>query len=283
MNDPFGFLLPGRNLSPQQRRQAELEDQLWASELEVFFDRLHLRSGARVLVYDCGLGFDLPRLAKRVAPLGEVIGVQPDPFLAHEARHLLRDYPGQGIRVVVGDPASDPIPDGVYEVVFLAWRKNSLQPSPRQPGEVSRILQRLRPWLSPQGRLAVWEDSAAGMHLYPKLPLLERTTRRWQRLQSQENSVISRSLAGEFAFCNILLESAHPIQKAEVPGSATGRWFEHWLQNQGPTWLEHDLISQRQWKRLQREIETRQVNPRTLYFSSQAFGVVGRSLTNFIA
>lgn len=281
MNDPFEILLPGRGLSPHQRKQAELEDALWGDELENFFEKLQLQKGARVLVYGCGLGYDLPRLAKRVAPQGEVIGVQPDPFLAHEARQRLRPLSGQGIRVVTGDP-SDPIPEGLYELIFLAWRQNELQPSPKRNSDVKQLLHQLRPWLSPQGRLACWEDSARGMHLYPKLPLLERTTRRWQRMQNQGQS-LAQSLAGEFTFCSLLLESARPVQIAEVPGSATNHWFEHWLQHQGPLWLENQLISPRQWKRLQFEIEIRRVNPSTLYFSPLAFGVVGRSLSSLIA
>ena len=259
--------------------QAQLLDQLWESELEEFFDRLQLRAGARVLVYNCGLGLDLPRLARRVAPNGEVVGVQPDPFLAHEVRHSLRDLRGQGIRIVLGDHTNEPIPDGLYEVIFVAWRSNELQP---HPPRVRELLQRLRPWLSPQGRLAVWEDCSMGMRLYPKLPLLDRTLRRWRRTQA-ERQALSCSLAGEFAYCNIMLESARPLQKAEVPGSATDRWFDHWLQKHGPDWVEGQLLTPRQWTRLQQQWDSRRVNPGTLYFSPQAFGVVGKALASYVA
>ena len=279
MHDPFGVILPGRTLSPQQRLQAKLLDQLWESELEEFFDRLQLRSGARVLVYNCGLGLDLPRLARRVAPHGEVVGVQPDPFLAHEVKHSLRDLRGMGIRIVLGDHTNDPIPDGLYEVIFVAWRNNDIQPA---PARVRDLIQRLRPWLSPQGRLAVWEDRSSGMQLYPSLPLLERTLRRWQRAQVQ-SPALSCSLAEEFAYCNIMLESARPLQKAEVPGSPTDRWFDHWLQKQGPDWVEAQLITPKQWTRLQQQWDSRRVNPGTLYFSPQAFGVVGKALASYVA
>lgn len=279
VNDPFGVILPGRSLTPQQRVQAQLLDQLWEAELEEFFDRLDLRPGARVLVYQCGLGNDLPRLARRVAPQGEVVGVQPDPFLAHEVRQNLREHKGKGIRVVLGDPAHDPIPEGLYEVIFVAWRDNYLQPWPPRARE---LLQRLRPLLSPQGRLAVWEDRSTGMRLYPRLPILERVMRRWQR-SLPPRPPLSDTLAAEFTYCNIMLESARPLQKAEVPGSITGKWMDHWLSRVGPQWVESQLLSPRQWVRLQAQWEGRRVNPGTLYYSPQAMGVVGKALSSFVA
>lgn len=277
MLERYGVILPGRTLTPEQREEARLLDLLWETELEDFFDRLQLRSGARVLVYDCGLGQDLPRLARRVAPLGEVVGVQPNPFLAHETRQFLQDYRGMGIRVVLGESASDPIPDGLYEVIFVAWRMNEIQKAPAQLAQVRGLLTRLRPWLSPHGRIAIWEDSPLGMQLYPPLPLLQRTLRRWQRTH-MPGPEMACSLAGEFTYCNIMLESARPLQKAEVPGSATGRWFDHWLQRQGPS-----LLTPRQWERLQQQWESRRINPSTLYFSPRAFGVVGKALQSFVA
>lgn len=278
MNDPFSFIMPGRSLTPQQRLQAQLLDQLWETELEEFFDRLDLRPGARVLVYHCGLGNDLPRLARRVGGGGEVVGVQPDPFLAHEVRSNLRDYRGQGIRVVLGD-GMDPIPDGLFEVIFVAWRDNELQPVPRRARE---LLQRLRPLLSPQGRLAVWEDRSIGMRLYPGIPILDRAMRRWQR-NLPPRPALADTLAGEFTYCNILLESARPLQKAETPGSITGKWMDQWLSRIGPEWVESKLLSARQWVRLQLEWEGRRVNPGTLYYSPQAIGVVGKALSSFVA
>lgn len=278
MNDLFGVILPGRTLTPQQRLQAQLLDQLWEEELEEFFDRLDLQPGARVLVYNCGLGSDLPRLARRVGR-GEVVGVQPDPFLAHEVRHSLREHRGKGIRVVLGDPAHDPIPDGLYEVIFVAWRNNELQPAPPRARD---LIHRLRPLLSPQGRLAVWEDHSIGMRLYPSLPLLDQVMRRWQRSQSPRPP-LAETLAGEFTYCNILLESARPLQKAQVPGSITGKWMDHWLASNGPEWVESRLITPRQWARLQAQWEGRRVNPGTLYYSPQAIGVVGKALSSFVA
>lgn len=279
MPEPFGFILPGRTLSPQQRLQAQLLDELWENELEEFFDRLQLKPGARVLVHNCGLGTDLPRLARRVAPHGEVVGVQPDPFLAHEIRHSLRDQRGLGIRIVLGDHSQEPIPPGLYEVIFVAWRTNDVQPAPVR---LRDFLLNLRPHLSPQGRLAVWEDSRQGMHLYPRLPLLERVLRRWSRVHPP-GPALSPSLAEEFAYCNILLESARPLQKAEVPGSPTDRWFDHWLQKIGPDWVDSRLLTPRQWLRLMQQWDSRRVNPGTLYFSPQAFGVVGKALSGYVA
>ena len=272
--DRPSLILPTRQVTPAQRQQAQLLDQLWERELEEFFERLELRSGARVLVYNCGLGQDLPRLARLVAPSGEVVGVQPDPFLAHEARLQLREHRGLGIRVVLGDPAHDPIPDGLYEVIFVAWRLNELQPYPLQG--VRALLTQLRPWLSPQGRLAIWEDSPLGMRLHPPLPLLQRILRRFQKQQTQAS--LACSLPGEFAFCNIMLESARPLQKAEVPGSAVERWWDGWISRQGP-----QMLAPRLWEKLQQQWEGRRVDPNTLYFSPQAFGVVGRALSSFVA
>ena len=280
--DRFGIYLPSRKLTPQQRHQAQLLDELWREELDELFDRLQLRSGARVLVYDCGLGQDLPRLARRVAPHGEVVGVQPDPFLAHEARLAMRDHRGQGIRVVLGDPASDPIPDGLYEVIFVAWRLTELQAPPTQRASVRQLLHNLRPRLSPQGRVAVWEDRQAGVRLFPNLRSLQRAQKAWRQLQPNR-APLAPGLAQEFALCNILLESARPLQKAEIPGSPTDRWMDHWLQIQGPLWVKADIMTPAEWTQLQADWEGRRVNPGTLYFSPRAYSVVGRALPGFVA
>jgi SAM-dependent methyltransferase len=274
--EPFGSLLPAGSPTPQQRQQAELLDQLWEQELEEFYDRMQLRPGQRVLVYGCGLGHELPRLARRVGPQGEIVGVQPNPFLAHEVRQYLKDFPYQKIRVVLGQD-NEPIPLGLYDVIFMPWRLNSIQPTPGAQ-EVRDLLQRLRPWLSPQGRLAIWEESPRGMHLFPALPLLERTVKRWER-RSPPQPPRLLGLAADFAYCSILWENARPLQKAEVPGSPTSRWFESWLSQQAPEWLDSGLLSPRQWEMLQQQWDSRRVYPGTLYFSPQALSVVGRALS----
>jgi len=120
------------------------------------------------------------------------------------------------------------------------------------------------------------------MRLYPSLPLLDQVMRRWQRSQSPRPP-LAETLAGEFTYCNILLESARPLQKAQVPGSITGKWMDHWLASNGPEWVESRLITPRQWARLQAQWEGRRVNPGTLYYSPQAIGVVGKALSSFVA
>lgn len=270
-------LLPGRTLSPQVRQEADLLDQLWEAELEELYDRCQIRGGSRVLVYDCGLGHDLPRLARRVGTLGEVVAVQPDPFLAHEVRQNLKERQVPRVRVVLAH-GEDPIPPSLFDVIFLAWRGNPTQPGPGMPERVRDLLQRLRPWLSAQGRLAIWEECRHGMQLYPALPLLERTLRRWQRRRPPSVPRVP-GLAAEFAYSGVLWESARPVQKADVPGSPTARWFDNWLQQQGPAWVEASLLSARRWELLQQQWESRRVNPGTLYFSPQALSVVGRALS----
>ena len=119
-----------------------------------------------------------------------------------------------------------------------------------------------------------------------RLPTPPGTALEILRLCQQDDisiSALSDTLAAEFTYCNILLESARPLQKAEVPGSITGKWMDHWLSRLGPEWVEAQLLSPRQWVRLQAQWEGRRVNPGTLYYSPQAMGVVGKALSSFVA
>ena len=145
---------PGSNFwrREQERRRARIERLDRAAELRAGFDRRHayyykelsdlIRSliipGQRVLEVGCGLG----DLLAAVAPENSVgIDASPRAIEIGSKRH-----PHLDLRAI--DVESDPLPEGPFEAIILSEAIGLLD-------DIQTALERLRPLLSPRGRLIV--------------------------------------------------------------------------------------------------------------------------------
>lgn len=104
------------------------------------------RPGERVLDLGCGRGGDLVRAAALVGPGGQVTGVDATPRMVEAARERTADLPR--VRVLLGDLAAVPLPDGCADVVVSNCAINHA----RDKGAVYREVARL---LAPGGRVVV--------------------------------------------------------------------------------------------------------------------------------
>lgn len=247
-----------------------LRDTVWQPEIEEFLDRLELAPGQRVLALGCGLGLDLPRLARRISPGGEVVGVEPNPALAFESMRLVEAYGLKNVRVFPGHPAA--LPPQPFDVVFSSWYFTLLP-------DVKQMLRNLR-GLLPSGRLGVVDLYPSGLRIFPSAPGLEFLLNVVEQWASQLglNFWLMGQLPGELVSSGFLLEGAWPRQKAEVPGSATYRWIEHLLLGYGPRLVSEELLEEQVWNSILSEWAYRRVDPATLVFSPQLVGIIGRSI-----
>lgn len=135
-------------------------------------DCLELRNGDRVVDIGCGPGVHLRHFHERVAPDGEVVGIDTSPERLAVAAELLRDEVEQGtVRLVEGDLHNLDSDLGQFD---LAWMSLVLHHEDI-PVDVIRGLRNI---VVPGGRIAILEgDDAASFPLVPWPPDFELTIR----------------------------------------------------------------------------------------------------------
>ena len=101
---------------------------------------LDLRPGQDVLDIGCGPGTDLDRLAKAVAPLGSVTGMDLDPAMLAEARRRFAGHPAVSIQA--GDAHALPLGDASID---RARADRMLQHVANPAGVLSEVFRILRP------------------------------------------------------------------------------------------------------------------------------------------
>lgn len=258
------------------RQHLYTHDEIWEDDTDDFLDSLKILPGMRVLEYGCGFGFDLARLARRVGPQGEVIGVEPTPALLEEARGYLKKSGLKSARVVLGDQAIDPVPEGPYDLIFCSWKPGNTQPAPRHVPQLRQMLNQFRTWLAPSAQVAFWEHHYEGIRLIPELKTLPAIL----DLVSARNGGIRAAdwLPGELLASGFLFERAFPRQKAEPPGSPLFRWVEESLRQEGQSLVEQDRLPEEDWLNFLKDWEGRRIDPKALLFSPQALGLVARPI-----
>ncbi|MCM2333188.1 MAG: methyltransferase domain-containing protein [Anaeromyxobacteraceae bacterium] len=104
------------------------------------------RPGERLVDLGCGRGNDLVRAAALVGPAGAVTGVDATPRMVEAARLQVAALPQA--RVVQGDLAAVPLPDGCADVVVSNCAINHARDKAAVYREVARLL-------APGGRVVV--------------------------------------------------------------------------------------------------------------------------------
>lgn len=124
----------------------------------------HLRPGQRVLDVGCGPGTITRDLVARVAPGGEVLGVDSSAEVVEVAR---RDSAEAGVRYEVHDALRLDLPDGAFDV---AHAHQVLQHVP----DPVAVLREMRRVTRPGGLVAVRDADYAATTWHPADPGLER-------------------------------------------------------------------------------------------------------------
>ena len=112
---------------------------------EQAIDELHLQPGDTVVDLGTGTGWNLPRLAERVGPTGQVIGVDISPGMLEQARHNIGDI--ANVQLVEGDIATFQPPADTAAVISTF----AIEMRP----DYDAIIERLAASIRPGGRIAV--------------------------------------------------------------------------------------------------------------------------------
>jgi ubiquinone/menaquinone biosynthesis C-methylase UbiE len=180
-----------RELSDRLERRGRADAEIAARN--AYLDLIAVRPGERVLDIGCGSGVVTRELARRVAPDGLAIGVDPSPAMLSMARELAdQDGVGQWIDLRVGDARALPFADAEFDVVIAATVLSHFPGGQHVIPELVRVLR-------PGGRLGIFDrDTDSFIVAHPDRAL----TRRIVAAFSDHGSVdgwLARRLPGLFA------------------------------------------------------------------------------------
>ena len=193
--------------------------------------RLRLREGQRVLVTGCGLGEDLPIIARQVGAGGSVYAQDLAKGMVLHAR---QSYPANlpAPRFSVGDAVELPFPDGFFDAVFHFGGINLFSDVPRAIAEMARVAR-------PGGRVAFGDEGIApwlrqteyGRIALANIPLWESRAP-LESLPFGVDEVNCSWLLGQcFYFIDFIVTPAGPRMNIDIPhkgrrgGSARTRYF----------------------------------------------------------
>ena len=118
-----------------------------------------LRPGQRVLDVGCGPGAITKGLAERVAPGGEVVGVDRDGAFVAAARSTWADVPG--LRFEEADAAALPFEDGSFDVAFVHAVLQHVESPEAVVAELRRVVR-------PGGTVGIADADLDGFLLHPR-------------------------------------------------------------------------------------------------------------------
>lgn len=156
-----------RELAARLERRARAADEITARA--AYLDLLGLRSGERVLDVGCGTGVVTRDVARRVAPDGRAVGLDPSPgFLAIARELAARDGLAPLIEWCPGDVRALPFGHGAFDAVLAV---TTLSHVPEGADAVPELVRVVRPG----GRVGVFElDTDSLILAHPDRPLTRR-------------------------------------------------------------------------------------------------------------
>lgn len=112
---------------------------------------LEVGAGQRVLDVGCGTGVVTREVARRVAPGGRAVGLDPSPpFLAHARAVADAEGLGDGIEFQLGSARAIPFPDGSFDRVIAVTALAHIPDAPRTIPELRRVTR-------PGGRVGIFD------------------------------------------------------------------------------------------------------------------------------
>jgi len=164
-----------------------------AEQIEIraaYLDLLDVAPGERVLEVGCGSGAVLRDLARRVAPAGRAVGVDPSPMMLQIASELASEA---GLNELVdlreGDARSLPFRDGEFDVVLAVTTLSHVPDGERAVPELRRVTR-------PGGRVGVFDGDGDSMMISHPDRLLTRRIVAARSDHQFANSWLARRLPG---------------------------------------------------------------------------------------
>lgn len=159
-----------------------------------YLDLLQIAPGERVLDVGCGTGVVTRDVARRVAPTGRVMGIDPSPVMLAVAREIAeREGLAAQIEFRVGDARALPVEDAAFDVVLAI---TALSHTTNAEQAIPELLRAVRPG----GQVAIFDiDPESWMVCHPDRALTRRISA--AATDAVTNGWLARRLPG-------LLESA---------------------------------------------------------------------------
>jgi ubiquinone/menaquinone biosynthesis C-methylase UbiE len=143
-------------------------------------------SGLQVLEVGCGTGVVTRDLARRVGPLGHVVGIDPSPALIDVARRLAADH-ASNMTFKVEDGRDLQMGDGLFDVTCAV---TVLSHVPEREGVLREMVRVTRPG----GRVLIVDGDFAAIQLeHPDRSLTTRTVDAW-RATTVDDPYLTRRL-----------------------------------------------------------------------------------------
>jgi len=272
---PAAATIPGMKdyvlgTSDHELERLALQQRVWGPTTARFLDRLELSPGARVLDVGCGPGFVVEMLRERVAPGGEVLGVDASPKWIEHLRARIRSQGWSEVRTLQADINTLEL-EGGYDVVFLRWVLSFLP-------ERARVVRRLAELLVPGGRLAVMDYNHEGISVFPRSAGFEAVVRATRRLYAQSggDTWVMGSIASLFRSAGLRPTVFEPVVIGGGPDSPAFRWADAFFPYHSQPMVEQGVLTAAERELFLREWEERKVDPDALFFSPIVVGAVGR-------
>ena len=156
-----------RELARLLELRGQGEDQ--AAIRSAYLDLLQIAPGERVLDVGCGTGVVTRAVARRVAPTGRVVGVDPSPIMLAVAREIAeREGVAEQIEFRVGDARTLPVEDAAFDVVLAITALSHTSDAERAIPELLRAVR-------PGGRVGIFDiDPESWIIAHPDRALTRR-------------------------------------------------------------------------------------------------------------
>lgn len=195
-------------LASRLELRARAEDEVRTRE--DYLDLLGVRPGERVLDVGCGSGAVTRAIARRVAPGGRVVGIDPSPaFLAIAKRYGDEAGLGTTIEWRTADCRRLPFDDGSFDVVLAATVLAHVPGAEEALAEMARVTRR-------GGRLAVFDfDGDSFLFSHPDRELTRRIVAAFSDSAAVNPAFARRvpSLLARAGFADVRVRAFMPLEQ----------------------------------------------------------------------
>jgi ubiquinone/menaquinone biosynthesis C-methylase UbiE len=259
----------GQNAGETARLRQQADE--LAPDSEALLDRVGLRPGRSAADLGCGPRGILDLLARRVAPGGEVVGVDADPAHTAMATEYVRAQGLEGVRIVRADARRTGLPAASLDLVHA----RTLLINVPEPAAVVAEMVRLA---KPDGMVAVAEPDTEHALCYPPHPAFDRISEIFRAAFTRHGAdpAIGRRVPELFRQAGLTDVGVESRTQMYPPGNSRRTVRLDLVRGMRPQIVAMGLASERELDELDAAIRPHLEDPRTVAMSGLLFLVWGR-------